>query len=100
MKATQMSTLINNATTRHKLQGKTIEKLFVHNWSYTHNGAYVVLSRVKIIKGLYLRKEISNNLFKYQIPEKLKTILNNLQSKKPTYWTKKLKRNKLYKRIN
>ena len=92
MKATQLPILINNATTGHKLQGKTIEKLFVHNWSYTHNWAYVVLSRVKTIKGLYLRKEISNNLFKYQMPEKLKTMLNNLQSKKPTYWTKKLKK--------
>ena len=54
MKATQLPLLFNNATTGHMLQGKTIEKLFIHNWSYTHNWAYVVLSRVKTIKGLYL----------------------------------------------
>ena len=43
MKATVIS---NQATTRHKLQGASINQLFVNNWNYTTNWPYVVLSRL------------------------------------------------------
>ena len=43
----QFPCVLNNATTGHKLQGKTVENIFVCNWNYTSNWVYVVLSRVK-----------------------------------------------------
>ena len=50
--------LCNHATTGHKLQGQTKPSLFVSEWSYTRNWPYVVLSRVKSLKGLFLRKPL------------------------------------------
>ena len=37
MKATQLPVISNQATTRHKLQGASINQLFVNNWNYTTN---------------------------------------------------------------
>ena len=45
MKATQLPVISNQATTGHKLQGASINQLFVSNWNYTTNWPYVVLSR-------------------------------------------------------
>jgi hypothetical protein len=47
--------LINHATTGHKLQGQTKTNLFISEWHYGANWPYVVLSRVKTLKGLFLR---------------------------------------------
>jgi hypothetical protein len=58
MRGTQLPILCNNATTGHKLQGATIATLFVHSWSNVRNWTYVVLSRVKTLKGLFLRKKL------------------------------------------
>ena len=41
--ATQLPVISNQATTRHKLQGASINQLFVNNWNYTTNWPYVVL---------------------------------------------------------
>ena len=46
MKATQLPVISNQATTGHKLQGASINQLFVNNWNYTTNWTYVVLSRL------------------------------------------------------
>ena len=46
MKMTQFCLNINHATTGHKLQGKSMDRLFVSSWSYTRNWPYVILSRV------------------------------------------------------
>ena len=45
MKATQLPVISNQATTGHKLQGASINQLFVNNWNYTTNWPYVVLSQ-------------------------------------------------------
>ena len=58
MRGTQLPILCNNATTGHKLQGATIGTLFVHSWSNVRNWTYVVLSRVKTLKGLFLRRKL------------------------------------------
>jgi hypothetical protein len=58
MRGTQLPILCNNATTGHKLQGATIKTLFVHSWSNVRNWTYVVLSRVKTLKGLFLRRKL------------------------------------------
>ena len=44
MKATKLPVISNQATTGHKLQGASINQLFVNNWNYTTNWPYVVLS--------------------------------------------------------
>ena len=38
MKATQLPVISNQATTGHKLQGASINELFVNNWNHTTNG--------------------------------------------------------------
>jgi hypothetical protein len=53
--ANQLPVVVNNATTGHKLQGCTKKNIFVNCFSYAKNWPYVVLSRVKTRKGLYLR---------------------------------------------
>lgn len=54
----QFSFLINHATTVHKLQGRSVDSLYICNWSYQQNWVYVALSRVRTLKGLYLRKPL------------------------------------------
>ena len=44
MKATQLPVISNQATTGHKMQGASINQLFVINWNYTTNWPYIVLS--------------------------------------------------------
>ena len=53
MKATQLPVISNHATTGHKLQGASVDKLFIHSWSYTMNWPYVVLSTLRMSEGLF-----------------------------------------------
>ena len=46
---------IANARTGHKSQGKSLENVFVSNWLHTTNWVCVVSSRVKTIKGSFMR---------------------------------------------
>ena len=52
MKGNQFSLVSNTATTGHKLQGCTVDSIFVTDWRYDGTWAYVVLSRVRTMKGL------------------------------------------------
>ena len=88
MKATQFQIIVNNATTGHKLQGSGVQNLFVHNWYYVTNWVYVILSRVKTISGLFLRKKLDNDLSKYLVPRNLTTMLSKLKDKTPLFRTK------------
>ena len=88
MKATQLPLLVNNATTGHKLQGSSVDNIFVHNWSYVTNWVYVMLSRVKTRVGLFCRNKLSKDLKKYAVPEGLRRMLDRFRSRcAPTYWT-------------
>ena len=52
---TQFGINDNIATTVHKLQGVSLDNLIIHSWNYViKNCVYVVLSRVKTLKGLVL----------------------------------------------
>jgi hypothetical protein len=53
---------VNHATTGHKLQGKTIESLVIAEWSKVRNWAYVVLSHVRTLGGLFLTKPIPEEI--------------------------------------
>ena len=94
MTAMQLPILINNATTGHKLQGTSIESLFISQWNYSKNWPYVMLSRVKTIDGLYLRTPLSTDLDHYKIPEKLFQLVEDLKQFLP----KKIPKN-IYKQL-
>ncbi len=65
MKISQLPVVSNDATTGHKLQGRGVDQLYVHNWSYVTNWPYVMLSRVKTMAGLLCRSKLSTDLRKY-----------------------------------
>jgi hypothetical protein len=54
--------IVNHATTGHKLQGKTVKSLVIAEWSRVKNWAYVVISRVKTLSGLFLVKPIPEDI--------------------------------------
>ncbi|CAB9512949.1 unknown protein [Seminavis robusta] len=80
MKGIQFPLVSNSATAGHKLQGYTASELLVWNWHYADNWVYVVLSRVREMKGLFLRKPLLLDLTKYQIPGEIVHMLETFQS--------------------
>lgn len=76
----QLPVLLNHATTVHKLQGKTIEVLVVAEWNRAKNWAYVVLSRVRSLSGLYLMLPLPADIDFSPRPEYL-TMMERLRSK-------------------
>lgn len=62
MELTQFNININHATTGHKLQGKSLDQLVIAEWSKRKNWAYVVLSRVRKLTGLYLMHPLPNDI--------------------------------------
>jgi hypothetical protein len=58
MDLTQFPTVVNFGTTGQKLQGKSVDELVIAEWSKVKNWAYVVLSRVCTLAGLFLEKPI------------------------------------------
>ena len=51
---------VAHARTVHKLQGKSIKHLVISTWDYTDNWIYVVLSRCKTLKGLFIREPLNH----------------------------------------
>ena len=55
----QFPVTVNDTTTGHKLQGKSVDCLIIAEWATgIRNWTYVVLSRVKELKNLYLLEEL------------------------------------------
>ena len=75
MKGQQFPLISNTCTTGHKLQGCTVDSILVNEWFYGQNWAYVVLSRVKTMAGLYLRERLSEKLSNYAMSAKMKMML-------------------------
>ena len=75
MRGLQFPIISNTCTTGHKLQGCTVDSILANDWFYGANWAYVVLSRVRTMAGLYLRKRLTRNLKKYAKPEAMKRML-------------------------
>jgi hypothetical protein len=90
MKGIQLPVVSNNATTGHKLQGSSVDSIFVHAWIY-ENWAYVVLSRVRTHKGLYLRHPLDFDLRRYAVPPRLKEMLLSLETDTACLLTLKMK---------
>lgn len=57
----QLSINMNNATTGHKLQGMSKDKLIFMSWSFISNLIYIVLSWVHTLKGLFLLKPLPSD---------------------------------------
>ena len=89
MTGTQLPIISSNATTGHKLQGATVTSLLVHTLTNVRNWTYVVLSRVREMNGLYLRRSLDmKNLKNYNdIPEELSTMIKFLRQRQPTQIT-------------
>jgi hypothetical protein len=65
LKLTQLPIVCNIATTGHKLQGTTKEKIVVIDFNYgLRNWIYLVLSRVTSLAGLFLKKPLDFNKLK------------------------------------
>ena len=60
-----------NCRTCHKLQGRSIDNLFLTCASYVSNWLYVALSRVRTLNGLFLRSFLTANKCKGMSPENL-----------------------------
>ena len=80
---TQLPINMNDATTGHKLQGMSKDKLIVVSWSFIPNWVCVVLSRVRTLRGLFLLKPLpSDCLDKFAVPRELQAFerrMNRLQ---------------------
>ncbi len=78
MKGLQFPIISNSATTGHKLQGSTVENIFANDMSYKKNWAYVVLSRVKELKGVHLKHRLKLDLELYKKPDEMKRMIQDL----------------------
>jgi hypothetical protein len=63
-KMAQFAVNMSLATTGHKLQCMTMDILILAEISLVPNWLYVVLSRVTMLKGLYLMQPLSKEMFK------------------------------------
>jgi len=81
MKGNQIPVISNSATTGHKLQGYTAHSLFASDWHYQQNWAYVVLSRVRTMAGLFIAKPLSEQLSKYMMPAAMKAMLKDFRER-------------------
>jgi len=79
MKGTQFPIISNSCTTGHKLQGCTVDAILANDWFYGANWAYVVLSRVRTMAGLYIRKRLSRDLKKYAKLPAMKRMLKKFR---------------------
>lgn len=76
MHANQLPVMINNATTSHKLQGASVDNIFVHEWSKLTNWSYVLLSHVRTMSGLFMRSKLLEDLDCYRVPVELTLMMN------------------------
>ena len=74
IKLTHFPIISNFATTGHKLQGKTMPNLVIAEWVTKPNWAYVVLSRVRTLDGIYLKDALPANCSFNPPPEYLTMI--------------------------
>jgi hypothetical protein len=68
----------NHATTGHKLQGKTVTSLVIEEWCKRKNWAYVVLSRVRTLGGLFMTRPIPEDI-DFSPPSNYLDMMQNLR---------------------
>ena len=82
MRGTQFPIISNTATTGHKLQGSTLASLLVKGWYYGKNWAYVVLSRVRTMAGLFMSEPLSLDINKYKPKEEMLEMMQKFRDEK------------------
>ena len=70
--------VINYATTVHKLQGKSVDNLVVVDWCRMRNWAYVVLSRVRTLSGIFLSSALPDDI-SFQPDEEYLNMMTRLR---------------------
>ena len=81
VRGTQFPIISNSCTTGHKLQGCSVDNTLVNSWYYGSNWAYVVLSRVRTLNGLHLRRALAYDLSKYTPDKHMLEMLKYLNKK-------------------
>ena len=79
MGLTHFPIVLNRATTGHKLQGKSVDKLVIAQWTKTRNWGYVVVSRVKTLSGLYLLEPVPKD-FDFSPPAACLQLMQRLRN--------------------
>lgn len=74
---------LNDATTAHKLQDASKDKLIVNSWCTSHGWVYTVLSRVRTLTGLFLTKPLKWKQSKFDLPPELINFRRRLMKKVP-----------------
>ena len=82
LRATQIPLISNDATTGHKLQGSSVDAIYIPSWSYNTNWPYVMLSRVRTLKGLFLGRPLDPNA-DYSVPQDLTRMIRQLKKSLP-----------------
>ena len=78
---TQLPINMNDGTTGHKLQGMSKDNLIIVSWSWKPNWVYVVLSRVRTLKGLFLLKPLPTDcLHKFEVPLDLQAFERRMKN--------------------
>ena len=81
--ANQLPLMSNTATTGHKLQGSSLDAVYVPDWNYSVNWPYVVISRVRTLQGLFIGKKLDPSK-DYSVPVELQRLMRFFHSyKKP-----------------
>jgi hypothetical protein len=81
---TQVPLISNSAATGHKLQGSSLQSLFISSWNNgVPNWAYVAISRVRTKAGLFLRRPLSRDLSQYVMPDEYIAFIASFKTKKP-----------------
>ena len=75
LKATQIPLISNNATTGHKLQGTSVNNLYIPSWNYSVNWPYVAISRVTTLAGLFLGRPLQSGK-NFAVPQALTRMLS------------------------
>ena len=88
----QIPLLISNASTGYSLQGMGVDQLFLYEWQYPTNWfylgwLYLVLSRVKSRKGLFLRKALTNDTELYKPHPTVSEMLQDMETKQVFFFT-------------
>ena len=81
MQGRQFPFVSNTCTTGHKLQGATVDDILVTDWVYEKNWHYVVLSRVRTMEGMHMRKPLSEDLSLYAKPPALTEMMNEFRGR-------------------
>jgi hypothetical protein len=83
MKMYQFPIIVNSCTTVHKLQGQTKDFLYLTAWHNSRNWAYVALSRIKTLQGLFLKIPMSRKQNVRPHPQLLQMMTYMRNNKRP-----------------